>query len=168
MSAAAQRQQFAHRHAAAQLFAAQFVHFDEAYVAQHEATGCVVHAQGLRHVVERDPRQQIAPSLLRKRRQGAERHKRQRQQDREDDAGDDRRHGLERVQNSVAAEKTEKRQPEQQAGKPAADDHAPLAEILCQSVAADHGIRTGTFSSNYAGMRCFGVNERRTPFADML
>ena len=30
--------------------------------------------------------------------------------------------------------------------KPAANDHAPLAKILCQSVAADHEIRTGTLA----------------------
>ena len=71
----AARQQFAHRHAAAQLLAPQIVHFDEAHVAQDEPAGGVVHAQRLRHVVERDPRQEIAPTLLRDSKQRGARHK---------------------------------------------------------------------------------------------
>ena len=130
-------EQFAHRHAAAQLLAPQIVHLDEAHVAQNEPAGGIVHAQRLRHVVERDPRQEIAPTLLREGKQRAASHKGERQHQREADAGRDR-HGVEGVENSVEAVKAEKDHAERKTGKPATENHAPLAKVLCKSVTADH------------------------------
>jgi len=108
----APRQQFTHRHSAAQLLAPQIVHLDEAHVAQNEPAGGVVHAQRLRHVVERDPRQEVAPTLLRDREQRAARHKGECQHERDGDAGRDRRDAVERAENSVEAVKAKKDQAE--------------------------------------------------------
>src|SRR4029079_17951624 len=58
----------------------------------------------------------------------------------------DRGHLLERARKTVPAEQGEKDQADREAGQPAADDHAPLAKILCKSVAADHGWAPGRFA----------------------
>src|SRR5262249_49120480 len=76
---------------------------------------------------------------LRHGKQRGDRHTGQRQQQRKTDADRDRRHRLERARKTVPAEQGEKDQADREPGQPAADDHAPLAKILCKSVAAGNG-----------------------------
>jgi hypothetical protein len=61
----AQNKKLAQRHAAAQLLAAQQVHVDVTHIAEDKPGAAVKHAQALRHVVERNARQEITPALLR-------------------------------------------------------------------------------------------------------
>jgi len=66
----------------------------------------------LRHVVERDPRQEVAPTLLRDGEQRAARHNGERQHKRECNGDHGRRNGAERAENSVDTVKAKKDQAE--------------------------------------------------------
>jgi hypothetical protein len=70
----------AHRHALPETLPWQPRHFDIAQIAQDEPARAIEHAQALRHVVERNPRQKIAPAFLRDGDKSADRQEGKRQQ----------------------------------------------------------------------------------------
>ena len=136
----AEQEKLTQRHATAQLFAAQRVHLDVTHVAEDKPGSVIKHAQALSHVVECNPRQQIAVALRRKRHQSADPQRRKCHEPAQDGAPGDG-DGVQGTENSIETNQAKGGNPNAKADGAGPDDEPPLTKSLSQSVTEKHSQR---------------------------
>jgi rubrerythrin len=114
-------------------------HLNVTRIAEDEAGGAIKHAQALGHIVERNPRQKTVSTLLREGKQGANPHAGEREQYAQERTRRQARHGAQRTNDFVNAEKDKSGDPGGKAGGARTDDEPPLTDGLSQNVAVKHG-----------------------------
>jgi hypothetical protein len=148
-------QQIAQRRSRSRMFGPQVIHVDIDSIAQHQTRGTVEHAQPLRHVVERRPKQSclLAPPAIDEqtgdcRRAEAERqadHKRPNRRRRSCQHGDYPRRSAQR----------EQRDADGKAGGPSDGDERPVAAELGQIWSSEHRVRRQEKRQHLAADRLF-------------